>query len=118
MFKRKPALFILSLVALLGSLFLVFANITGKPMQLVNVQSGFIVVEYKGEKTIFHDPFLEDSMRKQGIIIPPAFRKDFSDKSIIRLNDVNFQKAFKEIYYPLSFNQQTFQWKDSSSDDH
>jgi hypothetical protein len=108
----KPYQSILLIGAILGCLWLMFAPSKEELMQLVNVKTGFIVVEYKKDKTIFHDRFLEQEMKQRGIIIPPHLQKDFGNKPVVRLNDKEFQKAFKEIYYQLSLNHQTYHWKE------
>jgi len=80
-------------------------------MKLVNIKTRFVVVEFVGEETRFFDPFLENEMKRQGIAIPPFFKKEFGGRSSVRLKDKDFQKAFKEIYYKLSVNHQTYHWE-------
>jgi hypothetical protein len=108
--RKKWYLVALSLIC--SGLVAFFINFTGSIMQLVNVKTGFVVVEYKGKKTLFHDRFLEQSMKKHGILIPPFKREDFAGKTVVRLSDKDFQKAFKEIYYPFSMSPQTYQWQE------
>ncbi len=79
-------------------------------MKLVNTKSGFVVVEYQGDKTIFHDRILEKEMRVRGITIPPALRSEYGGKSAVRLNEKEFQKAFKEIYCKQAFHS-PFAWE-------
>lgn len=109
---RKIRLIISASLLLFSSIALIIINLIGRPMQLINVKTGFVLVEYKGAKTLFHDRFLEQSMKKQGILIPPFKRDDFGGKTVVRLGDKDFQKAFKEIYYPLSMNPRTYQWQE------
>lgn len=94
------------------SIALIQATIQGSPMQLINTKTGHVVIEFQGEKTIFHDPYLEKAMKYQGIHIPPFLQKDFHDKEVVRLSDPEFQKAFHDVYYKLSLNQQLYQWKE------
>jgi hypothetical protein len=79
-------------------------------MKLVNTKSGFVVVEYQGDKTIFHDRMLEKEMQMRGIIIPPALRSEYGGKSTVRMNEKEFQKAFKEIYSKQAFSSQSYEW--------
>jgi hypothetical protein len=81
-------------------------------MQLINKETGFVLVEYKKDTTIFHDRFLAKQMAQRGILIPPALRSAFENKQVIRLNDPLFQKAFKEVYFPLSIHSPAFEWID------
>ena len=81
-------------------------------MKLVNVKSGFVVVEYQGDKTIFHDRMLEKEMTVRGVSIPPPLRSEYGGKSSVRLNEKEFQKAFKEVYCGLAFNSPSFKWED------
>jgi hypothetical protein len=79
-------------------------------MQLIHLKTGFIVVEYQREKTLFHDPFLQREMKRRGILIPPSMRTEYNGRTVIRLEDADFQRAFKEIYTPAVFNNQMYVW--------
>lgn len=80
-------------------------------MKLINVKSGFVVVEYQGNKTIFHDRMLEKEMTVRGVIIPPPLRSEYGGKSSVRLDEIEFQKAFKDVYCKQAFNSQAYQWE-------
>ncbi len=101
--KRFLALFII-----LSIIFLYFHKDT--TMKLVNTKSGFVVVEYQGDKIIFHDRMLEKEMQVRGIVIPPALRCEYGGKSSVRLNEKEFQKAFKEVYCKQAFSPQSYEW--------
>ncbi|MBS0649684.1 MAG: hypothetical protein JSR93_00835 [Verrucomicrobia bacterium] len=79
-------------------------------MKLVNLKNQFIVVEYNDKETIFHDKILEKEMKERGVLIPPALRDRFGGKSNVRMNDPEFQVAFKEVFCPNVFNPKNFEW--------
>lgn len=79
-------------------------------MKLVNLKNQFIVVEYNDKETIFHDKILEKEMKERGVLIPPALRDRFSGKSSVKMNDPEFQVAFKEVFCPNVFNPKNFEW--------
>jgi hypothetical protein len=106
-FKKTLALFII--LSILGITFTHFH--TDQTMKLVNVKSKFVVAEYQGDKTVFHDRMLEKEMTVRGIVIPPALRSEYGGKASVRLNEKEFQKAFKEIYCKQAFNPQSYQWE-------
>jgi len=84
---------------------------SGEPMKLVNIKTGFIVVEFKEGKAEFRDRFLEVEMKETGILIPPFLAKTFGDKEVIFLGDPLFEKAFIEVYYPLCIANVVYQWQ-------
>ncbi|MFZ0565916.1 MAG: hypothetical protein WAM28_07010 [Chlamydiales bacterium] len=81
-------------------------------MKLVNKQTNEPIIEFEGKKTLFHNKFLEQEMRSIGILIPHGLRGVYHGKNYVRLEDEEFQKAFKEIYCLTSMNPDTFQWQD------
>ena len=83
----------------------------GEPMKLVNMKTGFVVVEFKEGKAEFHDRFLQAEMEETGILIPPAFAHSFEGKEEIHLGDPLFERAFIEIYYPLCIANSVYQWQ-------
>lgn len=86
-----------------------FAN--GEDMKLINLKTGFIVVEFKEGKAEFHDRFLEAEMKETGILIPPVMTKDFENKEVVFLGDALFERAFVEVYYPLCIVNSIYQWQ-------
>lgn len=81
-------------------------------MKLINKETQCIVVEFTDTKTVFHDRFLEAEIAENGITIPPALQEEYEGKEVIFVEDPQFLKAFKEIYYPLGMNPKVFEWKD------
>ncbi len=84
---------------------------SGDFMKLVNTQTGYVVVEFQEGKAKFNDRFLEAEMKETGIFIPPISAKDFGGKEVIYLEDPLFEKAFREIYCPLSIANSIYQWQ-------
>jgi hypothetical protein len=80
-------------------------------MRLVNGKNQTVVVEFDGDKTIIHNKFLEREMKEMGILVPEGLRSHFGGKECIYFDDLEFQKAFKEIYYLTCMDATFFQWK-------
>ena len=80
-------------------------------MKLVNTQSGFVVVEFTDGKVRFGDRFLEAEMKESGIRIPPNKRSEFQGKETVLLGEPLFQKAFEEIYVPLTIASPAYRWE-------
>ncbi len=110
----KPLNQLFSIFAILGILGMVNQNRAPEEqqMKLINLKSGFVVAEYRGDKTIIHDRILEKEMTARGVTIPPPLRAEFNGKDAIRLSDKEFQRAFKEIYSPQVFNPKSYSWED------
>ncbi len=81
-------------------------------MMLINRETNQPIIEFQGDKTIFHSKFLEKEMRSMGIPVPHGLRGVYHGKNCICLDDEEFQKAFKEIYYLTAMNPKTFQWRE------
>jgi hypothetical protein len=82
-------------------------------MKLINVKSGFVVAEYQGNQTLIHDRVLEKEMAMRGVMIPPARRSEYGGKAAVRLNEREFQKAFKELYSTQVFNPKNYHWEEN-----
>ena len=80
-------------------------------MKLIHLNSGFVVAEILQRKIIIHDRMLEKEMRIRGIAIPPPLRAAYGGKVAVRLEDPEFEKAFKEAYFPMAFNPQSYSWE-------
>jgi len=107
------SLLIVSLI--LVTVWFLFMDTKAEKMQLVNLESGFVVVEFIGDKTIIHDPFLSEEMQRSGIVIPHYLQSKFGGKKRIRSDQKEFQRAFKEVYYEFCINHKTYRWQKSSS---
>lgn len=81
-------------------------------MKLIHLKSQFVVAEYQGEKTTIYDRVLVKEMTMRGILIPLALRKEYHEKTTIRMGDKEFQKAFKELYSSQVFNPKNYRWEE------
>ena len=79
-------------------------------MKLINTKTGYIVVEFQQGKVHFNDRFLEAEMKETGIFIPPSHTSEYGKETIF-LEDVQFERAFKEIYYPLCIANLRYRWE-------
>lgn len=80
--------------------------------RLVNVHTNQPLIEFEGDKTVIYNKYLEHEMRELGIPIPHGLRGVYHGKECVRLEDEEFQKAFKEIYYLTTMNRDTFHWSE------
>ncbi len=81
-------------------------------MKLINIQTGQPIVEFRGDETVFFSKFLEHEMHLMGVPIPHGLRGSYHGCDTICLGDVDFQRAFKEVYYPRAMDATLFQWQD------
>jgi hypothetical protein len=70
----------------------------------------FKVIEFDRDKTIIHNEFLKNMMEDFGIRIPALSRSAFNNQDIVKYPSPLFQRAFKEIYYPLVLNAKHYIW--------
>ena len=61
---------------------------------------------------MLHNKILEHEMRSIGIPIPHGLRGIYHGKDCVRLEDEEFQKAFREIYYLTVMNPEAFHWSE------
>lgn len=107
--RKKRWYWILLFILTLG--FFLYPERKEHDMKLVHVASGFVVVEFRDEKTTFYDPLIEAEIEERGILVPPFMRSQFSGKDVVLLEDSDFPRAFKEIYYPFTLDEKAYQWK-------
>ena len=81
-------------------------------MKLVNTKTDYVVLEFHDEKVTIHDRFLEAEMKETGILIPPVYQAEYGGKEVILLGDAYFERAFKEIYYPLCIANLHYVWQE------
>lgn len=81
-------------------------------MRLVNKNTHNPLVEFNEDKIIFHNKFLEQEMKHVGIAIPNGLRGVFHGRDYIFLGDLDFPKAFREVYFIVSMNPETFLWEE------
>ncbi len=83
--------------------------------QFVNQQSGFVVMEQKEGKIIFHDPILEESMKETGIVIPPELQEEYGNRERVKLEEEGFFEAFKNLYSRYIYDSDVYEWRSSDS---
>ena len=85
----------------------------GDPMQLVDKNTGKVILEFKDEAVTFYSPFLEAQFEERGILIPPLMQPEFQGKQEVLLGDPLFKKAFIEIYLPfyMAGANSPYEWK-------
>lgn len=81
-------------------------------MRLVNVKNGKPLVEFKKDKTVFYNKYLEREMKRLGVSIPHGMRSRFLGKMEVLLGDPHFQEAFREVYYITSMDHNLFKWEE------
>jgi len=80
-------------------------------MRLVNLKSRRPIVEFREGKPVFYSKFLEHEMRQIGIAIPHGLRGIYHGKTTVTLEDHEFERAFKEIYYVTYMSPDQFHWQ-------
>lgn len=80
--------------------------------RLINKRTQQPIVEFTQGKATFHSRFLENEMRSIGINIPHGLRGIYHGKDTVRLDDIEFEKAFQEIYFLTTMDPTTFEWLD------
>ena len=80
--------------------------------RLVHKKTQQPIVEFIEQETVFYNRFLEQEMRNIGIMIPHGLRGVYQGKDCIKLEDTEFQRAFKEVYYLTTMGAENFQWQE------
>lgn len=109
MTKKQSLLCCMAVIAA-GSLFAAM-KFEENPMKLVNIRTGFVVVEFKDGSPLFHDRFLEAEMKERGVVIPKDKKSDFNGQDTVFPGDPLFLRAFAEIYVPLAIASSLYQWQ-------
>jgi hypothetical protein len=81
-------------------------------MKLIHRTSGFVVAEYREDQTIIHDRMLAQEMSVGGVAIPPPLKGQFNGKKNVLLGEKEFQRAFKQLYFPQVFNLKNYFWEE------
>lgn len=68
-------------------------------MKLINPSNKNIILEFDEDKTVIYNPSLKEAMETNGIVVPPYLFPTYNQE-VVRLGDLLFQKAFREIYFP------------------
>lgn len=76
-----------------------------------------IFASFTPESIKFAREQFQKNMETIGVQIPPQQRKDFQSRSVVYLNNKDpekrklFERAFREIYYPLHLPKDEYQWR-------
>lgn len=81
-------------------------------MKLIHKPTRFIVAEMDNNSIIIKDPFLQKELKLKGIKIPPVLKDQFEGKTVVKMGDPLFPKAFKEIYLKLHMEESSYEWKE------
>lgn len=81
-------------------------------MQLIHKQTGFVVAEEKTMAFAVKDPFLRKDLEINGITIPAPLRAQYEGKSVVKMSDPLFPKAFKEVYMKLHMKEGLYEWRE------
>lgn len=81
-------------------------------MSLYEIKTGKCIYERGSNGPIFHDPILKDSL-EDGIVIPKYAQNLFHGRSIVELEDPEFDQALK-YYATTILNKHTrkYEWRD------
>ena len=61
-----------------------------------------------GETPQFSNPYIQKGFEEFGIIIPAALVKDYNGKERVYLEDPEFEKAFRELYFAFEMDPHEF----------
>ncbi len=82
-------------------------------MKLIDSENNSVYIEFDdGKSPYFADAFLEKEMQLYGIEIPPKYREEFDGKQIVMLEDDDFPRAFRDVYYLYHVDRNVFRWED------
>jgi MoaA/NifB/PqqE/SkfB family radical SAM enzyme len=72
-------------------------------MKLINPRNKNIILEFDEDKTVIYNSSLKEAMETNGIVIPSYLIPTYQQE-IVKLGDLMFQKAFRDIYFPQVFS--------------
>jgi hypothetical protein len=79
-------------------------------MKIINLKDNTEFMSVKrGETAKFANPYIQKGFEEFGIIIPPALVKDYSGKERVYLDDPEFEKAFRELYFAFEMDPGEYQ---------
>jgi len=80
-------------------------------MKLINTHTGKPLVTIEEGAVQFHHSMLADEIELFGVTIPAYMRPQFSDKTNVYLDDPDFERAFREVYYTHHIDRDLFKWE-------
>lgn len=82
-------------------------------MKLINTNTGKPLVTIGKEGTVqFHHSVLADEIELLGVSIPVYLRSQFDNKTNVYLDDPDFARAFREVYYTHNIDRDLFKWEE------
>ena len=84
-------------------------------MKLIHKTTGFVVAQMQGESLQINDPFLAKELKLKGIAIPAPLRNQFDGKAVVRMGELLFAKAFREVYLKINMGEGSYEWKNKDS---
>lgn len=85
----------------------------GTIMELRNVNNNALIATYDNEKKTItiQDTFLKRALEIDGITIPELLKEQYGNKTTVKLNDPEFTKAFKDVYYVKHYkDKENYKW--------
>lgn len=80
-------------------------------MKLINTRTGEPLVTMEKDVPIqFHHPMLANEMEKFGVDIPVYLQPQFHDKTRVLMDDPDFERAFREVYYTHCMDRDLYKW--------
>ena len=108
--RNKRSILIISIIAIItiGGFIQLYPR---SAMKLIHKKTGCVIAEQKGDQIYINDPFIEAEIKLKGIAIPSFLSEKFEGKSVVRMGDPLFNKAFKTVYLPFNLKKDAFSWE-------
>ena len=98
-------------IALMCYALIFYRWLAAEELKFVNQDSGFVVVEQRDDKIIFHDPILQAEMIEIGVAIPPQDQARYGFCEYVKFGEIGFFDAFQEFYSIYIYDPAIYQWK-------
>lgn len=80
-------------------------------MRLVNLKTGDTLISFTaGKQPEIKNAVLAGTLRSFGIAIPLYLRPQYGNRLHVLMEDPDFERAFKEVYYTHCMDRDLFQW--------
>lgn len=64
---------------------------------------------HSGELAQFANKYIQQGFAEHGIVIPPGLREQYAGKNTVYLEDPEFEKAFRKLYYAFEMDHDIYQ---------
>lgn len=79
-------------------------------MRIINIATNAEFMHiHSGELAQFTNKYIQQGFEEHGIVIPPGLREEYSGKSMVYLEDPEFEKAFRNLYFSSEMDHNTYQ---------